>query len=70
MKKITIWERFYPPTKEEGAYYSHNHIQEGWSDDTFPECGNKRWSTYAWRKTYGYLDGIKVVPISTKNTKG
>ena len=72
LNKITIWERFYPPSSDgkSAAAYSHNHIEDGWNKELKPiSCDplvTKNWNGFDWRKTFAYLvDGsvqkVKVV---------
>ena len=66
MKKVTCWKREkldknHKPT----GIFSHNHIEEGWSDDDSPRprgtVQKSSWSGANWKKEFAYLVDNRVI---------
>ena len=60
MKKVTIWEKFYEPSKDSPAHYKFNHLGEDWCQVDKPRNANKSvdsgWSKSQWRKSFAYMN--------------
>ncbi len=73
--KVTIWERFYPPSSDgkSQAFYSHNHIDDGWVENYVPISiyphVTKDWTGFQWRKTFSYIDKDSILfPIKERES--
>lgn len=72
MNKITVWERFYKPSKDgkSDAFYAHDHIEDGWNPNPKPISINQvttnNWNGFDWRKTFAYLNEGVVINLEKK----
>lgn len=62
-KTVTVWNKF------ENGKYSHNHIEDGWSNFSKPQpkspnsIGQKAWVNNKWTRQNAVQVGLKVIPL-------